>query len=48
MFHLQRQLELKNLKFEYFTQLIFEKIIRVYILRARLPTNLRANKKQPM
>lgn len=45
MFHLQRQLELKNLKSEYFTQMIFEKFTRVYILRARLPTNLDANER---
>lgn len=43
MFHLQRLLQLKNLKSEYFTQLIFEKITRVYIMRARLPKTLHAN-----
>lgn len=43
MLHLQRLMELKNLKFEYFTQLISEKITRVHILRARLPITLYAN-----
>lgn len=43
MLHLQRLMELKNLKFEYFTQLILEKITRVHILRARLPITLYAN-----